>query len=495
MSKAIQPIVVVLCSFIWWICTNRFGLGITPDSVGYIEMARLLSGISDSYPALSSHWPPGYALSIALTHAISGTSVIVAARLLHVVLFASATYFLFAIHRQVIGVSLPLVVVAYLFSYPVIVSTMLLSELLFCVLVLAAILAVLKWRRTEDKKYLILCGIFCGIFLLTRYAGLGLIFGFLIIVFSRSSTIRKKLRDSLRLIFPSLVFMALWGLYIGNSEAANPPRSLVFHPIDLNALQAAFETVLVWFTGEVKYALFWPALAMLLGLACYSFLIAYKNKEKLPVEFKKYRTSIMQLGILVVSYFLFLILSISFADAATPLDYRILSPIAFPIFVMGITGVHVIGAVTKSPLTQSLLYTLVALPIIFAGLPKWINHYQQGSQYSSKAGIELYSRIQQYMDNDEMTYYTNAPHFLRFHSLATIKSLPRTYTPTTLELNLNIDDDLGVIKQELIENKAVVIYLKDYSFEEAVHRDNLFDTFEGAVIDSISNGFIIRSKD
>ena len=135
---------------------------------GYPPSGYLLQGGPTAFRG------PAYPVLLGATYAVSGNSV-TAGRLLGVLLGAAAVVLLYLITKRVWGRRVGLVAAALAAVFPplVLLSRELLSESLFIVLELGAILCVLEFRRSGRLlRWSVAAGLLCGLAMLTRPNGL-----------------------------------------------------------------------------------------------------------------------------------------------------------------------------------------------------------------------------------------------------------------------------------------------------------------------------------
>jgi hypothetical protein len=171
-------VVLSLCGVaIVWLCTMRYGPGLSPDSAGYISAARsLLAGNGYLYPdgQMYTQWPPLFPTLLAGL-GLLGMDPLTGARVLNAVAFGLIVLLsgrLFArctTTREfaLLGTS------SILISIPLLgVSVMVWSEPVFVVLTLLFMLYMPAFLCTGRLRSLILVAIFAGLACLERYAGI-----------------------------------------------------------------------------------------------------------------------------------------------------------------------------------------------------------------------------------------------------------------------------------------------------------------------------------
>lgn len=344
--------------------THR-GPGLFADSKYYLEGARaLLAGRGYSVPSATgepvpiTHWPPLYSLALAAAGGLSGLDPERVARWLNAALLG-ATVLLggLATRHLARGSAWAGLFGAFLLLASVDlldVHSYVGSEGLFIFLGLAGM--ALLGRHLERPKlgYLVAAGLLAGLASATRYVGVVLLgTGVLALLLLRRD---RRLRDAA--IFAALGCAPI-GAFVSRNhlaahEALGESRSLVFHPITGDKLRLGWDTVWGWVApdrslsgslaaraGEVP-GFRWGAVAVALVAAV---ALAARRRGRpasaaaravvdLPDTHDGYAAGApppspdplwVPIGFLVL-YGAFLVASISFLDAETQPDARILSP-------------------------------------------------------------------------------------------------------------------------------------------------------------------------
>ena len=196
----------------------NYGVGLTPDSVNYISVARSLlagNGFIQFDGDIYHQWPPLYPLLLAaaslgvfdpltvagpLNAGLFGLAVFVVGMYLRTRL-ASRLLLLWCC--LAIALAIPLLDVAY-FAW---------SEMLFILLVMLALMQVERLLRTGDNSALIWAGAFTALACVTRYAGIALVAAIVpVLALQRGAVLPQK---ALRIVSYGLIALtplALWML-------------------------------------------------------------------------------------------------------------------------------------------------------------------------------------------------------------------------------------------------------------------------------------------
>lgn len=329
-----------------------WGAGIFFDSTIYIEAARnLLSGCGLSIPSGSglnitstneeltplTHFPPLFPALLAMI-GILGIDPRDGARLLNALAFGANIF--------MVGLALdrcPRVSVwTSLFgSFLVLISadmlqihSMAMTEPTFISFGLLGLILLDMYLENSRRRFLCGSAVAIALALLSRYAGVALVITAILGVMMSSHPFYRKIRDVLTFVVISCLPALLW--MIRNSHVAGnlTNRELVFHPIKLDHIRTAWYTFQSWLLpvnslGPFENIYFW-----LVALVCGALIICLLRRESPLYGIKITKPHLEPIPRLLLVfgllYALFLIVSISFVDALTPLNSRILSPAYCP---------------------------------------------------------------------------------------------------------------------------------------------------------------------
>jgi 4-amino-4-deoxy-L-arabinose transferase-like glycosyltransferase len=192
------------------------------DSLDYDRYARSIAA-GDGYPESGTLLyggptalrPPGYPVLLGAVYAASGDSVTVG-RVVGAVLGALAVLLIYLVARTVWGRRTALFAAALAAVFPplVLLSKELLSESLFIVLELAAILAVFKFRGSGGLlRWALAAGALCGLASLTRNVGLALVLPIALGLWSGAARLRAaSLAAPAAMLATVLLVLAPWAI-------------------------------------------------------------------------------------------------------------------------------------------------------------------------------------------------------------------------------------------------------------------------------------------
>lgn len=313
---------------------SPWGIGVTHDSVFYLSSASNLTEGQGLYWIADSgrirpltHFAPLYPITLSSFIAL-GVDAEVAAQWMAVILYGLIVSLIgYLIHRFTQRIGLGVLASALALFSPVIIGvhTIALSEPLFLLITLG-FLALLSGYVIEPSgsKFALIVGL-AGLGYLTRYVGITLLFtGSMSIILLGGREFRTRLRDAIAFLLVSFAPMALWMLRNYSLTGTMTNRTLLFHPPEGEVVLNLLDTIVSWilpFDLSVRYQVIIVIFAV--AILIYLFLRTVQN------SIAQNRATIMFISTitLFLSVYLFsLAFSITFVDASTPLDNRILSP-------------------------------------------------------------------------------------------------------------------------------------------------------------------------
>jgi hypothetical protein len=455
------------------IFSTQWGIGVTTDSTVYVNVARnFLKGYGLSHPpgAPMTHYPPLYPIALSLS-GLFGQDPLDGARWLHALLFCVTLILCgLTIYRETHGSTIAWVAGLLLLlssSTMIYVYSFAWSESLFILLSLAGFLMLGEYLERSRPLPLLASSILIGLAFLTRYIGISLVItGCLcILLFSRSNLLRKCI-DATIFGMVSLCAIILW--IVRNREVAGTltNRAIVSHPITLDHLNSGVFTVSKWLYMPQD----WPLYVRVILLAIFAFVML----AGYAILFGKWITSrenrhdkrllyYPSLSILfMVSYTLCLGLSISFVDAHTPVDNRILSPL-YAVIVIGIVclSYHLWCTFGKKQIAIIML-ALASLAIILCqivySVPLIASLHYDGGGYSSK--YWKHSRVMDIIKSlpDDAVIYTNGPDAIEILTGKGSTMLPVKVHAVTRLKNENFLSEFASIVEQINNGKAILVY-------------------------------------
>ncbi|MDX1471444.1 MAG: hypothetical protein R3213_08100, partial [Flavobacteriaceae bacterium] len=455
------------------------------DSVTYFETANSLisgKGFTDLNRQLVNHWPPGYPIYIYTISFVFGVPVILGGTIGNAIIVFFTILVLFEIFAKY---KIPVLIsYALLFLYilsPIYLTYLwFLSEGLFIFLFLLSFLLFTKWRHSQSVLYLSLSALILGLSVLVRYAGIGFFIGYLAYLFldGNYKFIKTAIFNFFVFIISFLLPIVPWVFYTRLNGKASHDRRFDFEIIPATKFQELLHSIGSWIFGNLHGLLF-------LSFSILVLAVLYKRKLKLFFDFKlnlflenKWRLPL----ILGITYLFFILFSASFLDHAIPLSNRILSPV-YPFFLLFfgflITFIHNKVSVKLS----YILPLLILISYSFRSIPVYIDHYNEGSGFTSQKYQT--SPLINFVQNDleGKTLYTNDIFLLKiFTKNQNIIQLPVTENSFKLEK----------IKPLVRNKQAAIIYFELIGWRNyVVNKKTILQSFDNAEIRRFKDGFVL----
>ena len=515
-SHAFVLILVITCLGVASLAVaTRWGIGASPDSVVYIGAARsIAAGQGYRYPAWTgpgepvTHFPPLYSFILALGGAV-GIDPLSGARLLNLLLYAANGLFFGSVllaHGGKSGWLPALGTFLLLTSIPMLtIHSMAWSEPLFLLLGFLSLLLLAKHIQAKNTLLLVASALLAGLALLTRYAGIAIVTsGFISLVIFRTESFRKRLLNGLAYcglgILPGLVW-ALRNQWVAGT-ATN--REIIYHPISPSTLANGVKILASW--AMVPDSLSTPLLgivllALLSGfLAIVFFLMrktAYQHHLSLKGLLQRIPVYHVMLGVFILVYAGFLILSISFIDANTPMDHRILSPIfwggALLFFSLFMPPVRV----ELGNFSRVIMIGLVLFSLGYSWLAtKFVlNGFREGIGLNSLVWQRSETIAQVKRLPAETPVYSNAAEAVYLHTYHPALRIPREIELVTGQPNPEYESILQNIRSVITEQAGVLAYFDFFQPAGYPTRDELVELLSLRVGMMTADGTIFVAGD
>lgn len=334
-------IIVIMLSFLGitlvLIATSRYGIGLSPDSIGYISTARNLGTgngflLYDGNPTVLC--PPLYPAILALTYKTFGFDPLNSARVINAIIFGLIVYLSGFLILRYVDNSLLFMLVGILFilfSKPLFsVSIMAWTEPLFILFVLLFLISLGFYMEKGNKTLLGLLSASVALASLTRYIGVTLILSTVIIVlFLHNQSIKNKLIHLFLFGIVSTLPFSIWAIrnftLTGTLFGTHAPSMSSYYENLYLTLRTFFFWLLPHRITEHRSI-----------LMIFSMIVGYLVGISWGNNWLKLKSLIIHTGPLIIFttvYTIFLIYS-STTTAIDPIDDRLLSPIYIPVIII-----------------------------------------------------------------------------------------------------------------------------------------------------------------
>ena len=447
----------------------KWGIGLSPDSVVYVSGARgLLGGSGFSLPSYSGdfipvvQYPPLFPIGLALL-GLAGLDPLEGAKWFNLVLFAAnvtligwTVYF----STRSFGSSVLISLLAMV-SFPMVqVHSMAWSEplFIFCTFLGLALLA--HYTEAHQRSLLIASSLLVGLGFLTRYAGVATVFTGIsgILLFCRAP-LRKRLFDTIVFCFLSCSLAGLW--MVRNLAVAKDitGRPIGFHAPTWEHLGSAVKTIVFWLLPVGIY----PSGMLLVVCITLTLAVLLMTRRIKEAKVLQIHTALPRLLLLfVVNYGLLLLVTVSFLDAQTPFDNRVLSPAFLGVLVLVVCLSADLLRVSKSAVLARI--TLSAALFLFLlshseRSAQWIEQsYTSGFGYAS--AVWKLSRIIKYVTafDPDVPIFTNGPDAVYVLAGRPAIMIPAKIDPRTRKMNDAYSDELATVAAELKAKHGMLLY-------------------------------------
>jgi hypothetical protein len=503
--------IVIIASVMMFYATI-WGIGVSPDSTVYIWGARsLLQGNKFCLPSGSpiTHYPPLYSLLLTLPE-LWGIDLLEGARVLHMLLFACNVLLV----GSIISRNSSFAFLAYflgcilMLSSPTMlhIHSMAWSEPLFLLLTLSSFFYLAEHLALPRPGFLFLSSLLLGLACLTRFVGMAFIITGIggIFLLPTKRTFSGKCKEAGIFGIASSIPLILWLIrnkLIGGTLAN---RTIAYHPITLKHIKEMASTIVTWVYPPHELPTFMKA-ALLLGVITIYlvvfFIVFKKRKIARRIEPATRMTFFPGLAVLLFpAYLMFLFLSISFADAQTPLDLRMLSPL----YVFGLSGMLVlVSSVCSYHKRKTSLWIWVFLGCaVFSGLQlvrtrrEFMNMFHNGRYYAGKRwklsqAVEIVKSLPH-----TIPFYSNCPDALSLLTGKNSSMIPYRVFPFTRQENPELKSHLAAMMKQLEEQDGVLVYMKMITWRWYLPtNDYLKETLPLRILYEGSDGVIYEAAD
>lgn len=311
--------------------SQKYGIGLAPDSVGYIQVARGVAAGQGIPPGFTLQ-PPLYPLALALGGIVTRGDPLDAAMWLNALWFAGVILcagILLLRHLPDFPPLALLATVSVLLARPLVnVALTAYSEMLFILLTLAAFLALELYFERSDWRWLGAATLATALACLTRYVGVAVLAACaLSILWHLRSEPGRAALSAVTFSVLSAVPPGLWvlrnllvsGEPFGERAAS---RVTLLENVNLTA-----ETFVNWFVPNAYEWAFWLGLVALVGIS--AILVVTRRAPPAP------RRAVSSAPyVLFVALFLALMLVTATTTAYNRINTRLLSPLFLPALLL-----------------------------------------------------------------------------------------------------------------------------------------------------------------
>lgn len=460
-----------------WFATYS-GIGVSPDTITYLNAAEnwlLGNGISVNIGAINvvplTHFPPLFVVFLGFLKYFGGDPLI-GIRWFSSILMAINAVLLVRLIQKDKNINRfwsLIITIAFVSSETMFqIHSEALTESLFLFFCLLGSDFIIQYLNSNRQKDLLIAALIFSLASLTRYIGVFLIVVSFIIFLWRKIKYPSKMSWGIliQFIVCSTLPLSLWGLrnYLLTNNLAG--RSLGIHFPTWQHIKIAISTISTWMIPS-----FVPLIIRILLILISILLIAFSLYRKIPHLLQN--NPVFQYSLLYQFVYMFLLIgAMTFFDAATPLDHRLLSPL-FPFFLISLVNILDFLLREKNVRLNYILYTsgcIVILLFAVQGFLQTTDGYRNGVGYITRAWMqsELANAVRELPET--AIIYSNKHEQLQVLLLRNIMEMPRLVYDTRENENYNLE--INNMFQVLNNNGGYLALFTNISNEEKL-TDNM----------------------
>jgi hypothetical protein len=457
-------------------------LGLTPDGLAYLRVADSLVTGAPFYVdgSFISHWPPLYSMLIAGIACIMGSTSFMAAKVLSVLTAFAFVYLFNGILKTLThdwkSILLANIVLVGCSGIAVLQSA--LSESLFMVILLVVIQGLNSLISNPSKAKYLTVGCLCGLLFLTRYAGFGFILGFGVVVLWQL----KSLKNIFIMAFGFVILVLPWLVFSNTQSHEAINRDFAIHLISLNHLKGL---------GGSIFRFFNPSQVLVLGvlLLIFGLLFFWTTGTKLfrKIDITKFNYNQRIFGLGMLSYFLFLLISISFFDFKTPLNVRMLFPL-FVVLIFFIVSLEWDLRFSKIQVAGKVFISLIVITHLVNFTRYSLDFAQNGDGFTATSWKHS-PTLEKSKAYAGRVIYSNAANVLNFYGISGTVNLPLKLEPTSRKPNPQYENEFSQMKQNTLANTGIVVIFKNKKWWDYLPTTNELNN------NLTSNGEVVEFKD
>jgi hypothetical protein len=334
-----------------------------------------------------------------------------------------------------------------------------------------------------------LTGLLLSLAYLTRYAGASLfITALLVIVFMRPmQSVKRAVILLSGALLPILTWM-LYGQFTGGTGSFGN-RQLLWHPLSLDTFFEALKNLLTWIAPNDLLAasslwgrslslislLLLPSMAVWLGWAVWRRIKTAKHKQEPGGDLALAFTH----GLHILVYVGFLVISLTFFDASTPLNDRILSVIYIPEIILFSSAMGWLWNWLNGRLAvfRWILIVFCLLLMLFSVKDGYavVNQLGREGQGFAHRGISDSPAIKNIRGMPPIVIYSNKPGAIFLLTGKAAYVTPTPMDPVSGQARSNFNEDLVKMQQRVRDGEAILVLFGLRNSQDPDEM-NLFDT-------------------
>jgi 4-amino-4-deoxy-L-arabinose transferase-like glycosyltransferase len=492
---------VSILAFIAGLIIMHYGVGISPDSTCYIDTARniqaRLSLSCLGHPL--TRFPPGYPLLLAVVSVFGSDPLDTAFWLQAFIYGLSSALVAFLVYLST-NKSGPAAIIAQLLFILspnlLTVHTMAWSEPPYILFLLLTFLFFILYIKRPGLLWLLGFSILVSLILLTRFIGVSVIPAVILaILFQRNLSLKKRLKDSCIFLVVASFPLSMWIIGMKLSTGSLAGRSMVFHPMSTIRIPHFISTVVNFILPNIPLSglsaqIIFTVILTLILLGIY-LSIKGNGKDKPQININCIIQSLCVFYI--ITYLLILFLSVTYFDASTIFDYRILAPVYVAGIILVFSTTNAVSNLFKKPYIWRLFVSLMVILILVNASQFRITAlkiYQYGRDYSSPSWTKSKSIIYVNSLPKEISIYSNAPDAIYFLTGKPASYLPNKSNSTTSLSNPNFLIEMINLKDKLNQKDTYVVFMNGVQRNDLPTSQELTEIYHFPVLLKLNDGII-----
>jgi hypothetical protein len=462
-------VLVGIASFVLLCWITPDGSGVSPDSTIYMDTARnLLKGAG--FYALGeplTTQPPLYPVFLAVANLLEH-NIILAAGILNALLFAIniglVAWMVYAASRNFLAST---AAILFLLSSSAFLSLHLaaLSEPLFITLTLASIIFLSMYHINPALPMLIPASVCLGLAVLTRYIGAAFLPAALIIVFfgGNQRRIGQGIRDTIIFLVLACIPIGIWSIRNLLVAGTIADRVVVFHPVSASKLEKiVIDTHDFILPIKIPNWIKMVDFGLLSALLIVVLVIFLKKRFFRGINWHSMGIVMtISCGLFTISYLLFLIISLSFFDAYTPINSRLLSPVFVLLILAAFTVTWDVSQKLKKPAVWWCFLLFVAFSISIntpITIKTATNFRRNNSGFTTSAWRNSQTLAFVNSFPGDAKIFSNGFDILDLMTGKAARRFPNKIDPTSQLVNQNYEQEISGMCKDIRENKALVVF-------------------------------------
>jgi 4-amino-4-deoxy-L-arabinose transferase-like glycosyltransferase len=470
-----------LCGVGVVLLATRSGVGLGGDSYYYVSGARnLVAGLGFSRPAadggirIITHYPPGYSALLAALIEL-GADALCAARALAAGLFGvNIGLFGLMVYRAnrwppaaLVAAFLALTLPAWIVNH-----TWALSEPLFITFTLLTFLLLVAAVERGRAREVGAAGLAATLAFLTRYAGIALLVcGAVVLLAAGPASIGRRSARAAAFVAVSAVGPIAWAIRNLAATGSLTNRAFDVHlPGGERVLEAA-QTITLWLLPARVPSLVRAGLTAVVAIAALTLVVRLLSRPRGAGERARAVILGWVLAVFALVYPLFLAASLTFVDASTPLDDRILSPLLVSLLALAVLA---FGEVWRNGRGPRWLRAVIGVAVagflaltLYRGYGAVLRLREDGQGYAARAWRE--SELMHWVRQlpGEVSIYSNELDAVYLQTGRQAFQVPIRWDPVREAPRDDYPEQLAAMRRRVQEEGAVLVLFATISGQQA----------------------------